>query len=122
MVVNGYTYTKHRVNKDVFQWHCVERKRCRARMNTIGAEVIKMINEYTHEHNSKLFLCKEVKAGRKRKGPTHSIFASKISELDEESAVITMPTTCSRPSTKMSAFSFCIFFFLLRIHSPGQSV
>ena len=25
--------------------------------------------------------------------------------------IFTVPTTCSRPSTKMSAFSFCIFFF-----------
>ena len=89
---NGYTYTKHRVYNGTFQWHCVERKSCRARIHTNGTSILKKTNEHTHEPNSKIFHCNEVKAGLKRKAadtqePTHSIVASEISKLGEESAV-----------------------------------
>ena len=92
VVANGYTYTKHRIYNDVHQWYCVERTSCRARIHTIGTEVIKTTSEHTHGHNSKLFHCNEVKAGIKRKAaetqePTHSIVFSKITKFDEESAV-----------------------------------
>ena len=83
---------KHRVYKDTFQWHCVERKTCRARIHTNGTNVLKKTNEHTHEPNSKIFHCNVVKAGIKRKAAdtqetTHSIVVSEISKLDEKSAV-----------------------------------
>ena len=92
LMENGYTYTKHRVYKDTFQWHCVERKTCRARIHTNGTNVLKKTNEHTHELNSKIFHCNVVKAGIKRKAAdtqetTHSIVVSEISKLNEESAV-----------------------------------
>ena len=53
---------------------------------------MKRTNEHTHEPNSKIFYCNEVKTGVKRRAaetqePTHSIVVSKISNLNEESAV-----------------------------------
>ena len=60
---NGFTYTKHRVYNNTFQWHCVVRKSCRARIHTIGTNVMKRTNEHTYEPNSKIFYCNEVKTG-----------------------------------------------------------
>ena len=53
---------------------------------------MKKTNEQTHEPNSKIFYCNEVKTGVKRRAaetqePTHSNVVSKISNLNEESAV-----------------------------------
>ena len=67
-------------------------KSCRARIHTNESKVVKSSNEHTHEPISKIFHCNEVKAGIKRRAaesqkPTHSIVASKISKLEEESAV-----------------------------------
>ena len=73
LLVDGYTYTKHRVAQDFTQWHCIQRSVCKARLHTKGDVVICKKNTHTHEGNSDIFESYRVKAGMKRKkGPTLS--------------------------------------------------
>ena len=92
LLVDGYTYTKHRISQDVTQWHCIQRSVCKARLHTKGDLVICKKNVHTHEGNSYLFENYRVKAGMKRKASetqegTHSILSSSINQLSEAAAV-----------------------------------
>ena len=90
--VDGYCYTKHRMTRDVTQWHCIQRGICKARLHTKENVVISKKNEHSHESNSNEFENYRIKAGIKLKASetqegTHSIITSSINQLNEEAAV-----------------------------------
>ena len=89
---NGYMYTMHRTKGDDSQWQCVEINSCKARIHITGSVITKRTNEHLHEPNCHRFHCNEVKAGVKRRAsetqePTHSIVASQLTNLSDESAI-----------------------------------
>ena len=71
---------------------CIQRGVCKARIHTIGNNVIARKNEHTNESNSDTFQCLKTKARMKQSAfltqqGTHSILTNSVSEVDEASAV-----------------------------------
>ena len=96
LLEGGFSYTKHRVTRNVTQWQCVNRKFCKARLHTKRNEVIAKKNIHPYESNSYIFYNNKSKAGMKHKASesqeaTHSIVTAFIGELNDQTAVL-LPT------------------------------
>ena len=92
LMESSFVYTKHRVINDKVHWQCIQRGVCKARIHTVGNNVIARKNEHTHKSNSDTFQCLKMKARMKRSASltqqgTHSILTNSVSEQDEASAV-----------------------------------
>ena len=50
LVHSGYAYTVDKAGKDgVEYWRCERRKACKGRCKTVDGEVVKTVNDHTHE-------------------------------------------------------------------------
>ncbi|KAI6657758.1 hypothetical protein LOD99_501 [Oopsacas minuta] len=88
LLEGGFSFTKHRVTRDVTRWQCVHGNFCKGRLHTKGNEVTARKSIHPHESNTYIFYNNQAKAGMKRKASssqeaTHSILTASIGELND---------------------------------------